>query len=339
MDVGAGVTTDSEITGITFDRGRSVNGANIQLADGSGLTLTSCVIRNATGPAMAIGGVAVGSGSSLVMHDCEFRNNVMVLGGGLYAGSSLSLVATDCRFIANRATGGRHGGYGGAVADFGANSARFEGCTFEKNFGSPAGIGGGGGTVIVRECLFRANTGGRMGLYLSSPALTVERNTFIANNSTNDGGVVQIEYSNGVVRNNTIAFNDAGTQYWAALDVTLGPGNALTVEKNVVANNSGMGIVYWLNFGGAIALECNDSWGNSLFNYEAGSPTPPSNFSVDPQFCSPDTRDLTLMSTSPCLPGQHPDGADCGLVGRYDQGCQVIAVEPSSWSRIKLLGH
>ena len=59
------------------------------------------------------------------------------------------------------------------------------------------------------------------------------------------------------------------------------------------------------------------------------------NFSADPLFCDPDNGDFTLSSQSPCLPGNHPDGADCGLIGALGQGCDPVSVEPETWAGIK----
>jgi hypothetical protein len=84
------------------------------------------------------------------------------------------------------------------------------------------------------------------------------------------------------------------------------------------------------------------------------------NFSADPLFCGPmdgstpmivsDASALTLHADSPCLPGNHPDGEDCGLIGAYGQGCGVAvfgniaqpmpridpaSVETATWGRIK----
>jgi len=62
------------------------------------------------------------------------------------------------------------------------------------------------------------------------------------------------------------------------------------------------------------------------------------NFSADPLFCGADLGDFTLRSDSPCLPGQHPDSYDCGLIGAFSEGCAgPTAVEHTSWSAVKAL--
>ncbi|RPJ41534.1 MAG: hypothetical protein EHM19_11710 [Candidatus Latescibacterota bacterium] len=62
------------------------------------------------------------------------------------------------------------------------------------------------------------------------------------------------------------------------------------------------------------------------------------NFSADPLFCDAPLGDFTLAATSPCLPGHHPDGDDCDLVGALGEGCAGgTAVEQTSWGGIKSL--
>jgi hypothetical protein len=59
------------------------------------------------------------------------------------------------------------------------------------------------------------------------------------------------------------------------------------------------------------------------------------NFSEDPLFCGAPAGVLTLLSTSPCLPG----GNSCGvLVGALGEGCATPVrahLEATSWGRLK----
>ena len=45
------------------------------------------------------------------------------------------------------------------------------------------------------------------------------------------------------------------------------------------------------------------------------------NFSADPLLCDAANGDYTLDASSPCLPGNHPQGVDCGLIGTRGLGC------------------
>ncbi|MDM7915677.1 MAG: nitrous oxide reductase family maturation protein NosD [Candidatus Eisenbacteria bacterium] len=47
------------------------------------------------------------------------------------------------------------------------------------------------------------------------------------------------------------------------------------------------------------------------------------NFWEDPLFCDAEGGDYRLDALSPCLPGNHPDGDDCGLIGAYGMGCST----------------
>ena len=64
-------------------------------------------------------------------------------------------------------------------------------------------------------------------------------------------------------------------------------------------------------------------------------------FSLDPQYCGPNGPDyegLFVRESSPCAPGHHPDGADCGMVGWGEPGCEPInPVEVTTWGRIKAM--
>jgi hypothetical protein len=59
------------------------------------------------------------------------------------------------------------------------------------------------------------------------------------------------------------------------------------------------------------------------------------NFSGDPLFCGPDN--YYLHSDSPCSPGNHPDGIDCGLIGPLPVGCGPVSTEETTWGAVKAL--
>ena len=111
---------------------------------------------------------------------------------------------------------------------------------------------------------------------------------------------------------------------------------------NTVRNNLIVGNDYGINLGGPVVgeISCNNVFGNSIANYLYGTdPTGTNgNISVDPQFCAvdpPASGNFLLQSDSPCAPGNHPDGAPCGLIGAYPVGCEEISVERASWGAIK----
>ncbi len=64
------------------------------------------------------------------------------------------------------------------------------------------------------------------------------------------------------------------------------------------------------------------------------------NFSADPEFCATDpvtSLSVFLQQDSPCAPGNHPQGAACGLIGAALVGCGTVGVERSTWSFVKQL--
>ncbi|MBI4739015.1 right-handed parallel beta-helix repeat-containing protein, partial [Candidatus Woesearchaeota archaeon] len=62
------------------------------------------------------------------------------------------------------------------------------------------------------------------------------------------------------------------------------------------------------------------------------------NIAVDPEFCGiDDSGNYFLQSDSPCAPGNHPDGYDCGLIGAFEVLCGKVEVLQKSWGSIKSL--
>jgi predicted outer membrane repeat protein len=91
-------------------------------------------------------------------------------------------------------------------------------------------------------------------------------------------------------------------------------------------------------------LSCTDIYGNEGGDWVgaiADQLGQNGNFSACPSFCNWDVApyDLHLCSASPCLPGNHPDGSTCGLIGALGQGCACgpSGTEPSTWGAIKAM--
>jgi hypothetical protein len=108
------------------------------------------------------------------------------------------------------------------------------------------------------------------------------------------------------------------------------------ISRTIFAFNTSSQVVAC---GAAGVFSCCDLFGNtggdSLCGTDAGG-----NFSLDPLFCDADGGDFRLHEDSPCLPGQHPSGADCGgTIGALGVGCgkatsagEAVSL---SWGRIK----
>jgi hypothetical protein len=89
-----------------------------------------------------------------------------------------------------------------------------------------------------------------------------------------------------------------------------------------------------------MSVECTDIYGNVAGDW-TGLLSPfagvDGNFSEHPQFCNWTAGDVTLYSTSPCLPG----GNDCGvLIGAAGEGCDnPTSVESPAPSSLALAAH
>jgi hypothetical protein len=181
--------------------------------------------------------------------------------------------------------------------------------------------------------------------------------TFVRNRAQDGGGVAFTSHSNSTVENCTFYANEAdlGSGMLCA-------GAPTTCRRTVFSFGVGGQAI------GVIAetppdLECCDIYGN-----EGGDWTSEiedqygvnGNFYADPLFCAPigdagpmissATSPYSVHLDSPCLPGNHPGGYDCGLIGAHGQGCgisgseiagqpmpriEIPQVEPSTWGRIK----
>lgn len=91
-------------------------------------------------------------------------------------------------------------------------------------------------------------------------------------------------------------------------------------------------------------LECCDIYGNQggAWTYNiVDQPGVRGNFSACPSFCRADAEpyDFCLRYTSRWLPGNHPDGYDCSLIGASGQACMCgpSTSNPTTWSTIKSL--
>jgi hypothetical protein len=117
-----------------------------------------------------------------------------------------------------------------------------------------------------------------------------------------------------------------------------------SIDRCVVAFNGPGDAIGCIESGNPL-LQCTDIWGNTDGDWVgciSGLEGTAGNFGADPLFCDWIAGDLSLHSDSPCLPGNHPAGAACGLIGAFDVGCTVTSVpagrtEEISWGALKKL--
>jgi hypothetical protein len=154
--------------------------------------------------------------------------------------------------------------------------------------------------------------------------------------------------SSSMIRGNAMASSRTSTSDASNNLVIGGTLSAESVDGNTVVHSPGIGIegqeithnlavdcAVGISQAGQGAIGCNDVWDCAVpwegIEDQTGLN---GNFSADPLFCN--EGDFTLRSDSPCLPGNHPDGADCGQIGARGQGCEApTAVEPVTWGKLK----
>jgi hypothetical protein len=209
------------------------------------------------------------------------------------------------------------------------------------------GLGGGldlaMGKVLVSECIIQGNLareGGGVYVFAYKPNYVLSGCLISDNIATEAGGGVfmMTSWEEGLeLENNTIVGNAAplgAGVYYVAAQFAL-----LTLTNNIIAGNNGDYGVYG-HVSNDISATCNNVWGHMPSDY-GGSASDHTgtdgNISLDPLFCDLVGGDYRLDCSSPCLPGNHPDGADCGLIGKYAVGCGPSAIEKTTWGRLKAM--
>ncbi len=299
-----------------------LRGVTITEADGGALItygntlVENCVfVRNHDDHNGAALGISYGTVS---IRDCDFRENLAGDGGAAIYCLARILTISNCQFIDNSA-----GQSGGAILcarepiDVMSNLT-VEDCAF---IGNSSGDGGG----AIR---FRNNTSGLL-----------RNSLFIDNSSGGPGGAIlaqQLPFSVGSihvdVRGCTIIRNNALEGAGIALD-----GATADVFRTIIAfSTNGEAATCGVTLP---MISCSNIYGNADGDWVgciAGMDSTSDNFSLDPGFCDEMGDDFTLQDSSPCAPGNHPDGANCGLIGAFPVACGgTTATESASWTEVK----
>jgi hypothetical protein len=305
--------------------------------------------------------------SFITVVNSRFFDNHGGSGGACY-GSGSSFSFTDCVFLSNTTSGT---GGGGALVSAGSSSpSELIRCTFEDNI---AGHAGGAvvyvnGILNVEDCAFIGNRaqydrGGYPGggaIFSNITSLSLSRSTFIDNYAAQGGALVFVP-RHVVIHSCTFVGNEA-PQGGGALYVDTEDENNFTLENSIIAFSVGGGGVRCAT-PTIMSISCCDIYGNAggdwvdcLEDYANIN----GNFSEDPLFCGSmsgstpmlgsHTSPYALHLNSPCMPGNHPDEEDCGLIGAHGPGCGIsqqdqIAESPgeqwgveqeTTWGQIKL---
>lgn len=310
------------------------------------------------------GGILCVNASSPTFRDCVITLNEASNGSGMHCDGS-SPVVSNCTFVQN-GLGGVTIGRGAGINCINNSNPSITACAFTENLvfiGDGAGISCNASSPTVTGCTFTENSteqgAGMSILFGSSPVIS---DCIFDRNFAENGGdalyglqstfgatgclfvengafttVVAVD-SHVTLTSCTIALSDSFIGGSVAVDVTdTGmPGPAIaTLDRVIVAFTDGIAVS--CSGGGQATLTCCDVFGNAGGDWTgciAGQFGINGNFSLDPQFCDLDNRNFRLQASSPCLPGNHPQGDPCGLIGVYGSGC-ATAVEPTTWGAIK----
>ncbi|MFH1313125.1 MAG: right-handed parallel beta-helix repeat-containing protein [Candidatus Eisenbacteria bacterium] len=199
-----------------------------------------------------------------------------------------------------------------------------------------------GSRPVLTDCLFEGSTsyrwGGAIHCRNASPYFT---GCTIANNSSDTyAGGVWFHECSPAFTNVTFYGNSApnasdiyGTSHEAGWVATF---DNVIVASGKLSRSVGLGYQ-----AGAVFTCCNiygnevDDWPSEIQDQYGIR----GNFSACPSFCFADMGDFHLCDESPCLPGNHPDGYDCGLIGAWGEGCSCgpTRTQPATWGAIKSL--
>ncbi len=178
-----------------------------------------------------------------------------------------------------------------------------------------------GGTVENNE--FWQNSVG-IWVHSSDTSTKVIRNNLFVLNML---GVWASTSSHVVIENNTFEDNMDGIECM---------GDSETIVRNNIIVDGSVGI----HCPSLPIISCNDVFGCTKAAYlicpdQTGIN---GNISVDPQFCGVKySGNYYLQSDSPCAPGNHPSGDDCGLIGAFPVNCGEVDVQTKTWGTIKSL--
>jgi predicted outer membrane repeat protein len=305
------VRSGPTIVDCTFS-GNSASGGGAVSSYQNAPTLTRCTF---TGNTAKRGGAVYVAYDATAFVDCTFFANQAEISAGAMDISAFSdATITDCEFLQNASA--RHGG---AVRSEQHSTPTFTGCTFVRNLA----VWSGGaalcedGLVVFDQVEFRSNTAGGAGggIRCSLSASTyIWSATFYDNVAANGTGLFVSDGTSATLENCIVAFGG---------DASSGIACGSTGDADLTACD-----VYG-NAGG--------DWVDCI----AGQGSSNGNFSADPLFCQAELGDLTLHEDSPCLPGNHPQGGDWGLIGAWGLGCNATGiaenVEETSWGAIKAM--
>jgi hypothetical protein len=334
----SGESPSALIDGFTITEGYYPIGG-IHCRGGSSPTIRNCVLSWHNFGAMTC------NNASPSIENCTFSDNARfnsTEGAGLLCINDSRPRIINCTFLRNNARAGMHGGGIRSAS----SSPIIYGCIFKENGGEGGGgIAGYQSTLMIIDCHFENNDSdnyGGSGIFYEYSSVTIMMSRFYNNRGRSPGVALGGWGSTVSIENCTFVGNDCA--FPGCSQIGGGGGgifqNHLAIENTIVAFSSGKAVGCGLNNGGGsnITLECCDLFGNQEGDWNdciLGQLGVNGNFAADPRFCDLLAGDLTLNEDSPCMPGNHPQGDQCGLIGAVGGGCGVTTVHGATWGRIK----
>jgi predicted outer membrane repeat protein len=195
-------------------------------------------------------------------------------------------------------------------------------CTFSNDTASNYNGGGiyygAGHDLILQYCIFTANyaSGSGGGIFAGGSTCAIEYSEFSLNSCYDNGGAIY-SGTNTTVNNCTLVKNEA--MFGDAILVAAG--TELTIERSIVAFNTGSTGAVRSNSGSTITFECDDFWdnhhGHITGTYDSTAVDSNSIFK-NPLFCDAPNGNYYISTHSPC----DEDSSRCDLlIGRWDNNC------------------
>ena len=292
---------------VTMDHNFAKQGGGLAIEENSSPQVIDCTVDQNEAPSGA--GVFVRNNCAPTFSDCFITNNTIAppevtntYGGGISIQSSTPTI-TGCEIRGNTGNG-----FGGGVAYNDASAGLMEDCLIMDNNNIDSnGQGGGvfisGSSPVLRHLLIVDNTASGVlakggGVYIAfEPSPSLENCTIVGNacGTLGAGGGVAVEWFAIPSIDKCIISGSTVGEGMYCNPVPPGIPNPLVTCTNIFGNAGGDGL-------------CGTDGGG--------------NFSADPQFCGNAGYEYNLATSSPCAPGNHPDGlCEGALIGAMTAGC------------------
>lgn len=186
------------------------------------------------------------------------------------------------------------------------------------------------GNVVKSNLAIDAYYGQAGNINIYGQGAVLEQNLFQGNSAPNSG---TIEFDVGAVTNDLNIKNNIFYRNYSLWLLDIPTLISITVSNNVFYNNQSER---------ALRRELSSPPTCNIFYLTEYSrvqfPEEFWNWETDPSFCDPTGGEFTVNVESFCLPENHLQGVNCGLIGIYGAGCPT-ALRKTTWGFLKLSRH